>query len=978
MRTLLLLSILVLSTFVGFAKNYEINVGGVEVTSDNASNVTGGAIRGGKVTYDATTNTLTLTDVSISRSGSSDRAIHNRKCEDLTIVMAGTCSFSGSGCSTIYLQKSTSIEVNGTTTITCTSSGDDAIYMNYSGHLDIYGTGTLTLRSTKGEGLEGPGSGTVSVQISNLITECARGSFNKVSNLVFLNFTNDFSYREDRGLRYSSRIILQPTGSSSYAHFNNVNYVKLNSPMSIKMPTGLYTSGLSSSTYYNKRIIISDEETAPGYEAIGNFIYSQRTYSGVKMASLLGPTIEYRATHTNSVEVPGYVTVGGAMRPVYVGTKAFTDLTDIVRLRFLPGVAYIGDFAFGWIPTLSYVHFPGTLTGFGAYLAYKSGGDVGSTTLYWSSIRPDLVAATGTAFADMGSTNKYVSFPTAAAAGYAPSCVSGFTKNTGDYGTWKTTDYNDNNHYFVVTKPSWNGSGGVGETALVACTASAINIGSGILNNEYILYNSSTRYNCTSVAEGAFRNKTSISSVNLSSPNLKTVEANAFYGCTGVSSLTVGSAVTTLGNNAFGAMTGLRTVNWNPATMSDLSSGSTRPFYNTTGVTAFNFGATVKRIPAYLCYNMSSITSLSIPSAVTDVSANAFIGCSGLKQVQWCPEVVTTGYSSSSSPFKGLTGIITFTFPNTVKEIPSYLCNGLTGLISVSLPSQITKIGNGVFYGCTGLRSVYYYCASAAALDYPFPNLSGITTFTFYNGVVDIPSYLCYNLSGITSISLPTSVKTIGTYAFYGTRLNEVTIGTGVTSIGSHAFSSTTLKTVNWNAIACGDFSSTVLPFNNAPLSSVTFGNRVTKIPAYLCYNRNALRSVTIPSGITYIGAGAFRGTGLTSITSEIAAPETLTYGSDIFYGVDKQTCVLSIPGGTLAKYKATSPWSEFFNIVDPEPLSGDVNLDGTVNSGDVSTIYNVMVGVITDEDMVRRADVNGDGSVNSADVSAVYVFLLN
>ena len=45
------------------ATNYGIKIGGVSVTSSNASNVTGGGIStvsGGKITYDASTNTLTL------------------------------------------------------------------------------------------------------------------------------------------------------------------------------------------------------------------------------------------------------------------------------------------------------------------------------------------------------------------------------------------------------------------------------------------------------------------------------------------------------------------------------------------------------------------------------------------------------------------------------------------------------------------------------------------------------------------------------------------------------------------------------------------------------------------------------------------------------------------------------------------------------------------------------------------------------
>ena len=48
------------------ATNYNLWVGGVQVTSDNASNITGDRITGGTVSFDAGTNTLTLNNATIS------------------------------------------------------------------------------------------------------------------------------------------------------------------------------------------------------------------------------------------------------------------------------------------------------------------------------------------------------------------------------------------------------------------------------------------------------------------------------------------------------------------------------------------------------------------------------------------------------------------------------------------------------------------------------------------------------------------------------------------------------------------------------------------------------------------------------------------------------------------------------------------------------------------------------------------------
>ena len=53
---------------------------------------------------------------------------------------------------------------------------------------------------------------------------------------------------------------------------------------------------------------------------------------------------------------------------------------------------------------------------------------------------------------------------------------------------------------------------------------------------------------------------------------------------------------------------------------------------------------------------------------------------------------------------------------------------------------------------------------------------------------------------------------------------------------------------------------------------------------------------------------------------------------------------------------------------IEPEPLDGDVNLDGEVNIADVNAVIDKILSQSTDP----AADVNGDGEVNIADVNAV------
>ena len=91
MRKLILALTLMLSVVAVQAANYGINVGGVEVSTSNYNNVTGGQIKRGTVSYNPSTNTLTLNNVDISRTGSGNFALHNRGVSGLKVVFNSYC-----------------------------------------------------------------------------------------------------------------------------------------------------------------------------------------------------------------------------------------------------------------------------------------------------------------------------------------------------------------------------------------------------------------------------------------------------------------------------------------------------------------------------------------------------------------------------------------------------------------------------------------------------------------------------------------------------------------------------------------------------------------------------------------------------------------------------------------------------------------------------------------------------------------------
>ena len=59
--------------------------------------------------------------------------------------------------------------------------------------------------------------------------------------------------------------------------------------------------------------------------------------------------------------------------------------------------------------------------------------------------------------------------------------------------------------------------------------------------------------------------------------------------------------------------------------------------------------------------------------------------------------------------------------------------------------------------------------------------------------------------------------------------------------------------------------------------------------------------------------------------------------------------------------------------LPEPQPVRGDLNEDGVVNTGDVSVLYGVILG---GKD-IPECDLNGDGVVNTGDVSVLYGIIL-
>ena len=168
------------------------------------------------------------------------------------------------------------------------------------------------------------------------------------------------------------------------------------------------------------------------------------------------------------------------------------------------------------------------------------------------------------------------------------------------------------------------------------------------------------------------------------------------------------------------------------------------------------------KIGDYAFFGCSRLTSLTLPSGVTEIGDYAFCG----------------------------SGLTSLTLPYGVTKIGDYAFRDCSGLTSLTLPSDVTEIGDFAFWGCSGLTSLTLPSGVTEIGDYAFRDCSGLTSLTLPSGVTKIGSSAFSGCSGLTSLTLPSGVTEIGDYAFRDcSGLTSLTLPSGVTKIGSSAFS---------------------------------------------------------------------------------------------------------------------------------------------------------------------------------------------
>ena len=193
------------------ATDYGLTVGGVDVTSDNCSNITGEHIEKHSsatddeyyIKYDPATKTLTFKNILIERTGSYNRAILNEDVDGLKIVFLGKNELSAEDSSPVRLNNNTTITVPEGGKLRVGGGDEDGITVGNGKTLIFDNVYDCSVSASNSNGIEGA-TGKENLIVRN--NSCVRaGGYGENHNGVydFASLTVSDSYFDVVGYAYA-------------------------------------------------------------------------------------------------------------------------------------------------------------------------------------------------------------------------------------------------------------------------------------------------------------------------------------------------------------------------------------------------------------------------------------------------------------------------------------------------------------------------------------------------------------------------------------------------------------------------------------------------------------------------------------------------------------------------------------------------------------------------------------------------------
>ena len=281
----------------------------------------------------------------------------------------------------------------------------------------------------------------------------------------------------------------------------------------------------------------------------------------------------------------------------------------------------------------------------------------------------------------------------------------------------------------------------------------------------------------TKLASRSFAGNTNLKSVRFEGSTELAGNANAFYGCTSLVSVDLGT-VPYIGKGTFGECAALESIVI-PSSVTEIKDGA---FQNCIALSSVVLPSTLKSIGANAFNSCSGLTSIDIPEGVTTIGNSAFLSTAitsfhvpasvvsiGYQAIEFTPVTTITFAPNSQlksighrcfSSCKSLTGAVII--PDGVETL-GYNLFGSSTVEAVKIPNTVTDIGTTAMFGsCTNLKFVQLSNQLTYIPPSMFEGCTSLKAISFPDSITTIDYKALRNCTSLEAIYLPSGLIKLG------------------------------------------------------------------------------------------------------------------------------------------------------------------------------------------------------------------------